>query len=86
MAEAAEWRAKAEALERELAEQQATFDEFQESSRELEKELEAELHKAEAKVKELTDANHRLQRDLLILQVGRGHAHTCLLKGRARTH
>lgn len=74
MADTGDWQARLAAAEARAAAAEAELAEFQESSRELEQELEAELAKAEARVKELSDQNARLQRDLYTLQARRAPA------------
>ena len=56
-----------------LCEVREELEEFQVSSHELEEELEAQLEQAEAKGKELTAANYRLQVNVQALRVGHHH-------------
>ena len=50
-------------LEKEVKENKNEFDEFQESSRELEHELETQLEQSEAKIKEFRSLTARLQKE-----------------------
>ena len=59
--EAAYWRTKFEALARESQVTKEEFEEFQEGSRELEAELEAQLEQSEVKIKEYRSLSNRLQ-------------------------
>ena len=61
--EAAYWKSQATDYRLRYEETALELEEFQISSRELEAELEAQLEQAEAKVRELTSANQRLQMD-----------------------
>ena len=54
-----------------LSETQQELEEFQEGSRDLETELEAQLEQAEAKNKELAAANQQLKQECERLQVSR---------------
>ena len=59
-----------------LQEARAEFDEYQESSRELEAELEAQLEQAERRNNELETALQRLQEDNDSLRVSSHHYHS----------
>ena len=59
--EAAYWRSKFENLARESQVTKEEFEEFQEGSRELEAELEAQLEQSEVKIKEYRSLSNRLQ-------------------------
>ena len=61
--EAAYWRTKFEALARESQVTKEEFEEFQEGSRELEAELEAQLEQSEVKIKEYRSLSNRLHMD-----------------------
>lgn len=53
-----------------LQETKDELDEYQQSSQELESEMEIQLEQSEKKVKDLTSQNERLQTDFDTLRVG----------------
>lgn len=55
------WKAQAEEKEKELKDLEVSFDDFQQSSKELETEMERELTANEKKLKDLTSLYHRLK-------------------------